>query len=68
MDSLRDRLLTYQQVAQYYQVDPRTVRRWADKGAIPVVRTPSGAPRVPSRSVLSASASRNSDNGGHSGR
>lgn len=62
----RDRLMTFQQVATFYQVTPRTVRNWADKGAITVVRTPSGAPRVPSRSVI-ATGDRNSETEGNQG-
>lgn len=44
MDGIK--LLTFQQVSQFYSVTPRTVRTWADKGAITVVRTPGGQPRV----------------------
>jgi predicted site-specific integrase-resolvase len=47
-----DRLMTFVQVANFYQVTPRTVRNWADKGALHVVRTPSGQPRVPASSVV----------------
>ena len=32
------RLLTFQDVAQQYQVTPRAVRIWAKKGVIPSVR------------------------------
>ena len=32
------RLLTFKDVAQYYQVTPRAVRIWAKKGVIPSVR------------------------------
>lgn len=46
-----DQLLTYRQVADFWKVTPRTVRLWAEKGAIPVVRTPSGQPRVPSSAI-----------------
>ena len=41
------KLYTYKQAAAAWAVTERTVRRWADKGAIDVVRTPSGRPRVP---------------------
>jgi predicted site-specific integrase-resolvase len=63
-----DRLMTFQQVATFYAVTPRTVRRWVDKGAVSVVRTPSGQPRVPASSVVATSVRRNSDIDGHSGR
>lgn len=46
------KLLTYREVATFYQVTPRTVRNWAHKGAIPVVRTPSGTPRVPASACV----------------
>lgn len=52
MDGIKDRLLTFAQVATFYQVTPRTVRTWADKGAVTVVRTPSGAPRVPASACV----------------
>jgi len=51
-DLMSERLMTFQQVATFYAVTPRTVRNWADKGALPVVRTPSGQPRVPSSAVV----------------
>lgn len=41
------KLLTFRQVASFYSVTRRTVERWAEKGAIAVVRTPTGTPRVP---------------------
>ena len=47
-------LMTFQQVARFYAVTPRTVRNWAEKGAISVVRTPSGHPRVPASSCVAA--------------
>lgn len=43
------RLLTYREVAAHYRVAERTVRHWAQKGAIEVVKTPGGAPRVAMR-------------------
>lgn len=52
MDGVKERLMTFQQVASFYQVTPRTVRNWADKGAITVVLTPTGAPRVPASTVI----------------
>lgn len=39
-------LRTYAEVARTYGVTTRTVRTWASKGAIDVVRTPGGRPRV----------------------
>jgi excisionase family DNA binding protein len=30
------------EVAAFYRVDPSTVRRWADKGLIPAIKTPGG--------------------------
>jgi excisionase family DNA binding protein len=53
---MADKLLTFNQVATFYAVTPRTVRNWADKGAIPVVRTPGGQPRVPSTAVSTKSS------------
>lgn len=47
-----ERLMTFQQVATFYAVTPRTVRNWTDKGALPVVRTPTGQPRVPASAVV----------------
>jgi excisionase family DNA binding protein len=35
-------LLTPQQVARMFSVDPKTVTRWADKGWLTSVRTPGG--------------------------
>jgi predicted site-specific integrase-resolvase len=52
---MADKLLTFNQVADFYSVTPRTVRNWADSGAIPVVRTPSGQPRVPSTAISTKS-------------
>lgn len=47
-----ERLMTFRQVATFYAVTPRTVRRWADKGALTVVRTPTGQPRIPSTEIV----------------
>lgn len=58
MDSVK--LLTYQQVSEFYNVTTRTVRTWADKGAITVVRTPSGQPRVPADACVAAGKMRKS--------
>lgn len=44
------KLLTFGEVAQFFSVTTRTVRNWADKGAIDTVRTPGGHVRVPSSS------------------
>lgn len=38
--------LTIKEYAVAERVTPRTVRRWIDKGAIPVRRTPGGGVRV----------------------
>ncbi len=38
---------TVKQFALKEQVDPRTVRRWIEKGAVQVRRTPSGGIRIP---------------------
>jgi len=47
-----DRLMTFQQVATFYAVTPRTVQNWARKGALVIVRTPTGKRRVPASSVV----------------
>lgn len=39
-------LLTYREVAAHYRVSERTVRHWAQKGAVEIIRTPGGSPRV----------------------
>jgi len=57
----KERLMTFQQVAQFYAVTPRTVRNWAEKGAVTVVRTPSGAPRVPASSVIAVQDKREAE-------
>jgi predicted site-specific integrase-resolvase len=49
---MTQRLMTFRQVATFYAVTPRTVRNWADKGALPIVRTPMGQPRVPASAVV----------------
>jgi len=45
---------TVKQFAAKEQVDPRTVRRWIEKGAVQVRRTPSGGIRIqqPQRAVF----------------
>jgi excisionase family DNA binding protein len=35
-------LLTPQQVAQMFRVDPKTVTRWANAGQLTAIRTPGG--------------------------
>lgn len=35
-------MLTAAEVAEVFQVDPKTVIRWADKGRIAHIRTPGG--------------------------
>lgn len=38
----RQKLLTIEQAAQRLGISARTLRNWADKGLIPVVKLPSG--------------------------
>jgi len=38
----RERLLTSQEVAALFRVDPKTVTRWARTGELTAVRTPGG--------------------------
>lgn len=59
---MSNNLLTFRQVADFYAVTPRTVRNWADKGAIPVVRTPTGQPRVPSIAISTTAKEETSGN------
>lgn len=47
-----DRLLTSQEVAELFRVDPKTVARWAKRGRIPSVRTPGGHHRFPRTAVM----------------
>jgi len=47
-----DKLLTFAKVALFYDVSPRTVRHWVAKGAIDVVRTPGGEPRIRASSCI----------------
>ncbi len=42
MDQGRQRLLTISQAAARLGVHPDTLRKWADKGLVPVVKLPSG--------------------------
>ena len=44
-------LLTVSQAARRLGVSPNTIRAWADRGAIPVVRLPSGHRRFEARAV-----------------
>lgn len=58
---MTERLMTFRQVATFYAVTPRTVRNWADKGALPVVRTPMGQPRIPASAVLAVAEEHEKD-------
>lgn len=40
-----DKLLTPSEVARAFHVQPSTVRRWAQSGKLPCVRTPGGQRR-----------------------
>ena len=60
---MAERLMTFRQVAAFYAVTPRTVRNWAEKGAIPVVRTPTGQPRVPATAI----STKDSETSGNAG-
>ena len=42
MDQVAPRLLTISQAAAQLGVHPDTLRAWADKGLVPVIRTPTG--------------------------
>lgn len=44
-------LLTVAQAARRLGVSPNTIRAWADRGAIPVVRLPSGHRRFEARAI-----------------
>ena len=59
MDGVK--LLTFQQVSEFYAVTPRTVRTWAEKGAITVVHTPGGHPRVRADACVAVSKSRKNE-------
>lgn len=59
------KLLTMKQVAIFYGVTPRTVRNWAEKGAITVVRTPTGQPRIPASAC--AAPERKGETSGNAG-
>ncbi len=42
MQQTTPRLLTISQAAARLEIHPDTLRAWADKGLVPVVRTPTG--------------------------
>lgn len=51
----QERLLTSQEVADLFRVDPKTVVRWANQGALAAIRTPGGRLyRYPESVVLAA--------------
>jgi excisionase family DNA binding protein len=59
--------LTVKEFAQVERVDERTVRRWIDKGAVDVRRTPGGGIRIQHRQQSGAVFLRtNSDISGQS--
>jgi excisionase family DNA binding protein len=47
-----DHLLTPQEVAALFRVDPKTVTRWAKAGKIPAIRTLGGHRRYKESDVL----------------
>lgn len=49
-----DPLLTPAEVAALFQVDPKTVSRWADRGMLATVRTLGGHRRFRESDVLAA--------------
>lgn len=53
--------LTVKEKAELERVSERTVRRWIDKGAVSVRRTPGGGIRV----IEDTSSMSRSDNSGH---
>ncbi|MEV7012019.1 helix-turn-helix domain-containing protein [Streptosporangium sp. NPDC051022] len=51
----QERLLTSKEVAGLFRVDPKTVVRWANQGALAAIRTPGGRLyRYPESVVLAA--------------
>jgi excisionase family DNA binding protein len=62
--------LTIKEFAALERVDERTVRRWIEKGAVPVRRTPGGGIRIADRRVtvltLTDDERASSDKRGHS--
>lgn len=60
---------TVKEFAHRERVDERTVRRWIEKGAVVVRRTPGGRVRImDERSLAVVFDMANSDNCGHSNR
>lgn len=47
----KERLLTANEVAAAFRVDPKTVTRWAGQGKLPCVTTPGGRRRYPESEV-----------------
>jgi predicted site-specific integrase-resolvase len=60
---------TIKEFAAHERVNERTVRRWIEKGAVPVRRTPGGGIRIPlcesHAPILRLSDMAKSDNSGH---
>jgi excisionase family DNA binding protein len=50
------RELTVKEYAERERVEERTVRRWIEKGAVEVRRTPGGGIRIPDHRKASSSA------------
>lgn len=46
------KLLRYDEVARFWDVDVRTIRLWVDHGHLKTVFTPSKQPRIPKESCL----------------
>jgi excisionase family DNA binding protein len=47
-----DALLTPGEVAELFNVTPKTVSRWAESGRLPAVRTSGGHRRFPAQAVF----------------
>ena len=43
---MNDRLMTIAEVAAFFRVDPKTVKRWLASGRLTRVNTPGGMPRI----------------------
>lgn len=56
-----DRLMTPADVAEAFQVDPKTVTRWAAGGRLPSVRTPGGHRRFWRSDILALLAGDDED-------